>query len=72
MEALEQWLAAADINEGPVFRQMSRGDRVRQNALSAQSVALIIEQYARRAGLDPDALATHSLRRGPSTLNDGR
>ena len=55
VEALEQWLAAADITDGPVFRQMSLGDRVRQNALSAQSVALIIKDYARRASLNPAA-----------------
>ena len=64
VEALQQWLAAADITEGPVFRQMSRGDRVRLNALSPQSVALIVKDYARRAGLNPDRLAGHSLRRG--------
>lgn len=64
VESLEQWLNAAGITEGALFRQMNRGDTVRVNALSSQSVALIIKKYAKRVGLDATKLAGHSLRSG--------
>jgi site-specific recombinase XerD len=64
VEALKAWLAAADIVEGPIFRQVNKGDKVLPHRLTAQSVALIIKAHARRAGLDPRSFAGHSLRSG--------
>ncbi len=64
VNALETWLRAAAITEGALFRRISRGDHVRDTALSAQSVALIVKQYAQRVQLDPAQFAGHSLRSG--------
>jgi site-specific recombinase XerD len=64
VEAVRVWLDVAGITEGPVFRPIAKGRRLRAGALTAQSVALIIKAHAERAGLDPAEYAGHSLRAG--------
>lgn len=64
---LREWLDAAGITEGPVFRPVSRSGRVRQGEnvrLTTQAVADIIKRYAGAAGLDPALFGAHSLRAG--------
>lgn len=60
-ESMAQWLAAAGLHEGRLFRRLW-GDRVGP-ALSAKSVAAIVQRRARLAGLDGD-FGGHSLRSG--------
>jgi integrase len=62
--AVKEWLAAANIVEGPVFRQVGKGGRLLPGRLSPQNVALIVKAYAKRLGLDPSAFSGHSLRAG--------
>jgi site-specific recombinase XerD len=62
--AVTEWLAAACIVEGPVFRQVGKGGRLLPGRLSPQNVALIVKAYAKRLGLDPGAFSGHSLRAG--------
>lgn len=64
VEALDDWLAAAGIADGPVFRPVAKGGRVVAAALTGQSVALIVKRWAKAAKLDPDDFAGHSLRAG--------
>ena len=64
VEAVQVWLAAAEINDGPVFRPVLKGGRLQPEALSAHSVAQIVKHYADLAGLDPTSFAGHSLRSG--------
>jgi integrase len=64
VEALKAWLAAAGITDGPLFRPISKGQRLQQARLSDRSVALIVKAHAERAGLDPAQFAGHSLRAG--------
>ncbi len=68
--ALQEWLKAANITEGFVFRGIngsflrpSHNDPKKPD-LSAQVVALIVKKYAVKLGLDPACFAGHSLRRG--------
>ncbi|GEL44565.1 integrase [Methylorubrum extorquens] len=73
---LWEWLDAAGITEGPLFRPVSRSGRVRSvgsNAevgtertprLTTQAVADIIKRYTAAAGLDPALFGAHSLRAG--------
>jgi len=63
-EAVQDWLAAAQITEGPVFRPLAKGGKVLPVALSTRSVAEIVKTYAEQAGLDPAQFAGHSLRAG--------
>jgi site-specific recombinase XerD len=64
VEAVQTWLAAAEISAGPLFRPVLKGGRIQPEALTAFSVALIVKHYAERAGLDPKNFAGHSLRAG--------
>ena len=78
--ALETWLAAAEITDGPLFRRLWRlppppvarskakgvADRYRigTNPIDTDSIALVVKKWTGRAGLDGAAFAGHSLRRG--------
>jgi site-specific recombinase XerD len=64
VEAVQTWLAAAALTEGPLFRPVMKGGRIQPEQLSGFSVAQIVKRYAERAGLDPAAYAGHSLRAG--------
>jgi integrase len=61
---VKEWLTAANIVDGPVFRQVGKGGRLLPGRLSPQNVALIVKAYAKRLGLDPGAFSGHSLRAG--------
>lgn len=67
VDALETWLAAAEIAEGPVFRSISRYRRVSSRRLSAHAVALVVKVRAGAAGLEADRYSGHSLRAGLAT-----
>ncbi len=67
VRALDAWLAAASITEGPLFRGVNRHGHVHAEALCDRSVARIVQRTATRAGLDSDRLAGHSLRSGFAT-----
>lgn len=64
VQALQDWITVAEIERGALFRRMFRGDKVGEARLSAQSVALVVKEYASRAGLDWERYAGHSLRSG--------
>jgi site-specific recombinase XerD len=63
-DKLKEWLGAAGIVAGPIFRRINRGDHLADDALTSQSVALIVKRYAEAAGLDVAKLSGHSLRAG--------
>lgn len=62
--ALLDWLKAAAVTEGPVFRPIRRGGHVQPQRLTDRSVANIVKSHAARAGLDPSQFSGHSLRAG--------
>jgi hypothetical protein len=53
VQAVSDWLVAAEITSGAIFRRLHRSDRVGGSRLSAQSVALVIKELAARVRLDP-------------------
>ena len=67
IRALSQWLQAAKIHRGPVFRRMRRGDTVGQQRLTDQSVALIIKSRARTAPLPAELPSSPGTRCAPAT-----
>jgi site-specific recombinase XerD len=73
VEALEAWLAAAKITDGPVFVSIGKGGRIGQKRLSDNAIGDIVKRYAAAAGYDPKMFAGHSLRAGfvTSALEDG-
>ena len=70
VKALKHWLMLSRIEVGPVFRRVNRHDQIASdNALSAQSVALVLKAVV-SATKDKEAarsVAGHSLRAGYCT-----
>jgi len=62
--ALRQWLAAAKITDGPVFRSVGRYGHVARRGLHKDSIGKLLKRAAGRAGLKVEALGGHSLRAG--------
>ena len=67
VRAVQAWLAAGDLTEGPLFRPINRHGQVGTERLSDRAVALIVKRAAEAAGLDPARYAGHSLRAGLAT-----
>jgi integrase len=65
--ALESWLAASGIADGPLFRPVSKAGKVLGDPLSAGAVATIVKQRVAQIGLDPQHYSGHSLRAGFAT-----
>lgn len=66
IRSLKIWMDAADIEDGKVFRAITRHGAV-NGSLSSQSVALIVKARAEQAGLAPELFSGHSLRSGFAT-----
>jgi len=64
VEAVQAWIEAAGIEDGPLFRMMRRGDKVTPSPLSAESVGNTVKRYALKAGYKAEDFAGHSLRSG--------
>jgi site-specific recombinase XerD len=62
--ALREWLRAAEITDGPLFRSIRRGGHVQNTRLTDRTVATIVKRYAAQAGFDPMLFSGHSLRAG--------
>lgn len=71
-KALREWLDAAGIKDGPIFRAIDKGGTVRASRLTDRSVANIVKAYAGRAGFDASLFSGHSLRAGFLTSAAGK
>jgi integrase len=71
IQALRDWLDAAKINSGPVFRGVDRKGRVSPLGLHRDSIGYILKRAAARAGMDVAGIAGHSLRSGGITTAAG-
>jgi site-specific recombinase XerD len=67
VEAFMSWRHAAKIAEGPLFRKIDRHGNIGADALSNQSVALVLKRLVQAQGLETDGFAGHSLRSGLAT-----
>jgi integrase len=65
---VRRYLDVSEIKSGPIFRRIdSRSDCYGDRALTSQVVAILVKQYAERAGLEAERFAGHSLRAGFAT-----
>ncbi|SFM43217.1 site-specific integrase [Nitrosomonas communis] len=62
--ALREWLQHSGITEGPIFRNINRHGQIGTQMISPQSIALVIKERAKVAGLDFTQYSGHSLRAG--------
>ncbi len=64
VRALSSWLAAARLEDGPLFRGIDCGGNVSARAMNSRQVARIVKHAAARSGLNARHYAGHSLRAG--------
>ena len=65
--ALRQWLEAAALTTGALFREVDRHGRIGVRGLHSDSVGAILKRAVARAGFDPSEFGGHSLRAGFAT-----
>jgi integrase len=61
------WRSAAELDDGPAFRAVTKHGTVRPGRLTAGSVARIVQRRVAAVGLDPAEFGGHSLRSGFAT-----
>src|SRR5262249_27318963 len=62
--AVNAWIKAAAIEDGPLFRPVARTGKISGRRLSDRAIAELVKTYARRAGLKATDFSGHSLRSG--------
>ena len=65
--SLKNWLKISKISNGSLFRRFVKGSKLSENRLTDQTVALLIKEYLRLAGIDSKNYSGHSLRSGFAT-----
>ena len=65
--SLKKWIEISKIESGPLFRRFVKGSKLSENRLSDQTVALLIKEYLKLAGIDSKNYSGHSLRSGFAT-----
>ena len=65
--SIQKWIQKSNINSGPLFRKFLKGSSLSDKRLSDQTVALLIKEYLKLAGIDNKNYSGHSLRSGFAT-----
>jgi integrase len=67
VRAYRDWLEAARLGQGAVFREIDRHGRLEPRPLHKDSIGMIVKRTAARIGLDAAEYGGHSLRAGMAT-----
>ena len=65
---LKNWLTLSQIKTGSIFRRFAKGSIITSHRLTDQSVALIIKDCLKLAGIENQNFSGHSLRSGFATV----
>ena len=65
--SMRKWIYVSKINSGPLFRSFTKGSKLSDKRLSDQTVALLIKDYLKIAGIENRNYSGHSLRSGFAT-----
>jgi site-specific recombinase XerD len=65
--SLKKWIEISQIKSGAIFKRFSKGSKLSNNRLTDQTVALLIKEYLKLAGIDSKNYSGHSLRSGFAT-----
>ena len=65
--SLKNWIEISKIESGPLFRRFVKGSKLSKSRLTDQTVALLIKEYLKLAGIDSKNYSGHSLRSGFAT-----
>ncbi|WP_170765372.1 tyrosine-type recombinase/integrase [Ruegeria lacuscaerulensis] len=63
-QALVHWIEMGEISDGPLFRPISKADRVLKRCLSPDAIAQIVRHRLKLAGLPEGFASPHGLRSG--------
>ena len=63
----QKWIEVSKINSGSLFRRFTKGSKLSENRLTDQTVALLIKEYLKLAGINNKNYSGHSLRSGFAT-----
>ena len=66
--SLKNWINLSKIKDGPIFRRFAKSSILTKHRLTDQSVALLIKDYLRLAGIENQNFSGHSLRSGFATV----
>jgi integrase len=72
VKALREWLNAAGIVSGSLFRPINKSGTVAASRLTCRSVANIVKEYAGRAGFDAAIFSAHSFAIGVSYVGSSQ
>ena len=65
--SIRKWIEISKIKSGPLFRRFTKGSNLSESRLSDQTVALLIKDYLKIAGIESRNYSGHSLRSGFAT-----
>jgi site-specific recombinase XerD len=65
--SLQKWIEISKIDSSSLFRRFTKGSNLSKNRLTDQTVALLIKEYLKLAGIDSKNYSGHSLRSGFAT-----
>ncbi len=67
VKTFETWRDMAGISKGPLFRPVTRHDKIDTARLSGEAVSIIVKKRIAAIGHDPASYSGHSLRAGLAT-----
>ena len=65
--SIQKWIKISNIVSGSLFRRFIKGSKLSEKRLTDQTVALLIKEYLKLAGIDSKNYSGHSLRSGFAT-----
>ncbi|WP_425262391.1 tyrosine-type recombinase/integrase [Pseudomonas delhiensis] len=72
VQAYLDWISAAGLVRGAVFRRLARSGHLNDDALNPGSLIRLLHRALQRSGLTAEADTSHSLRRGCATWATAR
>ena len=64
---LKKWIELSNIKSGALFRKFNKGFNLSENRLTDQTIALLLKNYLKLAGIENKNYSGHSLRSGFAT-----
>ena len=65
--SIRKWIEVSKISSGALFRRFTKGSKLSEHRLTDQTVALLIKEYLKLAGIESKNYSGHSLRSGFAT-----
>ena len=68
VNSIIDWFKYSGIKKGPIFKKISKSNKLLNNRLTDQSIALIIKEHLLNSNYNPSDYSGHSLRSGFATI----